>query len=257
MIEKNIFLDENQAKEFRDKIKSAGKTEKEAFKKGPLYTTGRVERGANDPLSDIQGVHGFSILDIIEKELNDDEQFKRRKFKILDMGGGIGAFADQIRDNFGDRVKVFTTGLVKNPVREVRKKRPFYTAPELKDDFPSNYLKWRSILELNKIDESGEPLEEFDLIINTYGEIPYGQKGDERWLEIYIEAIIKKLRPGGIASIAPAGGWYEKQKGGKSDKFVVDETKIQKIMERLQTMFKNIQITLSHSNKKTPVLLIQ
>jgi hypothetical protein len=126
-----------------------------------------------------------------------------QKLKILDNGAGIGVFSDQIRAKFGDRVDVYSTGLSKQAAREYRKKE---SLPKLH----KNDLKWRSIQELSDYPE-------FGLIIDTYGEAFYRTTehirlneeeiglGVDLLKEFYkhIEQIVKKLLPGGYATLYP------------------------------------------------------
>lgn len=125
------------------------------------------------------------------------------KVRILDIGTGTGTFPEEIRKTFGDRVDVFSTGLSKRTVKDYLKQQ----IPETKKRFHPNDFKWRSILELSDF-------EEFDLIVDTYGELfisvlkqryEYTAEAFER-LSSYLGAIVKKLKPGGLASIVPGMG---------------------------------------------------
>jgi hypothetical protein len=116
---------------------------------------------------------------------------------ILDVGAGAATFSDEIRNKFGDKVQVYSTGLSKKVARDYRKNNEL-------DKLHPNDLKWRSILELSAF-------EEFDLIIDTIGEFSYSvaglqqkEKGGEspEKAQEYLQAVVKKLRPGGVASIA-------------------------------------------------------
>lgn len=109
-----------------------------------------------------------------------------RKIKILDVGGGVGMFAQQIRDTFGSQVEVFTTGLRKKSAIKQREQIG------ITSKLHPNDLKWRSVLQLHNFPE-------FDLIIDTFGEVMYGVD-DSKKFKSYLFAIVQKLLPGGHAS---------------------------------------------------------
>lgn len=129
----------------------------------------------------------YFIRDIIPKMLERKRtQGEKEYANILDVGGGIGLYAQQIRDNFGpEKVRVYTTGLRKRLAKKVREKRGGRLD---KDD-----LRWRSILQLRDFPE-------FDLILDTWGEFYYT---DDKNKQKYLDAVIKKLLPNGFACIAP------------------------------------------------------
>jgi hypothetical protein len=106
----------------------------------------------------IEYLHGeFIILSVIPRLLKNKPV--GYKLKILDNGGGIGVLTDQIRKRFGNEVEVYSTGLSKRVAKKYRKE----------NDYPNlhkNDLKWRSIEELSDFPE-------FDLIIDTFGELYY------------------------------------------------------------------------------------
>jgi len=169
----------------------------------PPYKYDRTENDKHGGQS-IEKLHHQSFIDYIKSRLQESE-FEQRKFKVLDMGGGAGVYADQIKKMCGDRVRVFTTGLRKKIARHYRQDRGL-------GKLPKESLKWRSILELNHEDKEGRPEEEFDLIINTWGEIPYLVEGGlgtvmeediSRRLESFLGMTLAKLRPNGLASIYP------------------------------------------------------
>lgn len=146
------------------------------------YIAGRTE--GKGTMNDIDKIHKVSFLNeiipaILERKKREG---KKEKCKILDIGGGAGEFAKQIRDKFGDSVEVFTAGLKKSTARmEARRK------------LHKNDLKWRSVRQLSDF-------EEFDLILDTLGEFLYGAEYKQE-KEFYIMAVIKKLKPGGMASL--------------------------------------------------------
>lgn len=149
------------------------------------YIADRIE-GLDDKgsVGGINRIHRVSFLNeiipaILERKKREG---KKEKCRILDIGGGAGEFAKQIRDKFGERVEVFTTGLKKSTARiEARRK------------LHKNDLKWRSVRQLSDF-------EEFDLILDTLGEFLYGTEYKPE-KESYIMAVIKKLKPGGMASL--------------------------------------------------------
>lgn len=118
------------------------------------------------------------------------------KVRILDIGTGAALYPKQLRERFGNMVEVYSTGLSKKMAHKHR-------GEGIKDvpipKLHPNDLKWRSILELR----DGE---EFDLILDSYGEQLYTtqlvESGHAEFLK-YLEAVVKKLKPGGLASIYP------------------------------------------------------
>ncbi len=180
------------------------------------YITSAVARfeGAESEFDSIDRLHYESLLDYIEilvKKKNLYNKNKQEKIKILDIGAGAGLFAEQIRKKFGTEVKVYTTGLTKKAAKSWRGQ----TRDKLENDYGSipfeidknnhpDDLKWRSVSQLSDYPE-------FDLIIDTYGENLYDHAGDdleesafkESKCFKYLEYVISKLKPGGMASIVP------------------------------------------------------
>lgn len=136
----------------------------------------------------VDTLHNLSFISYIEEKLKTREP-KEGKFKILDVGGGAGLFAQQLRKKFGDRVDVYTTGLRKKSARELIKKNKNIESDSDHILHPHD-LKWRSIEQLADFSE-------FDLIVDTWGEALY-TKSD---LRKYFFAVISKLNHGGFASI--------------------------------------------------------
>lgn len=153
-------------------------------RKGYLYIADRTENGMDGGIEDL---HGVSFIEEVIPSLLEKKDSPDRKLRILDVGGGAGLYAKQIREKFPDKVKVYTTGLSKKTAKEQN--------PDL---HRKNDLRWRSIRELSDF-------EEFDLILDTYGEAHYGTNKKlydiSPETEKYIDTVIKKLRPGGHASI--------------------------------------------------------
>jgi len=174
---------------------------KNKFSESTIYrtVTNRYE-DSNKEKSEISSLHGESIIkEVIPKLLK--ELPEGQKLRILDNGTGVGIFTDQIRKEFGDKVDVYSTGLSKQAAREYRKKKEL---PKL----GKNDLKWRSIQELSDYPE-------FNLIIDTYGEAyyrPFFNMTKTNLSEMHtfpdefykhLEQVIKKLLPGGYATITP------------------------------------------------------
>lgn len=153
----------------------------------------------------INELHGMSFLEYIERRLG--ERSNSGKFKVLDVGGGAGLFADQLKEKFGDDISVFTTGLKKSVAQEQREQSG-------KSSLPKEYLKWRSIRELQNFPE-------FDLITDTFGEFYYEAGGTpdprksekpknaEERLRKYLYAIVAKLDDEGMASCSPLPPWLK------------------------------------------------
>lgn len=160
----------------------------------PVYEFDRPDSGVNS----VDEAHGISFIEEVIPRLIKSKK-KGEKVRILDVGAGAAFFSDKLRKAFPDDVKVFSTGLSKKNALEYRK----LNRPEGEEKLHPDDLKWHSILELSDF-------EEFDLITDTYGEFIYavqnaGLKLQDRALE-YLNALIKKLKPGGLASIAPLRG---------------------------------------------------
>ena len=143
-----------------------------------------------DLIDDEHGLH--FIKDVIPKLIKAKEG--KDKVRILDIGGGIGIFTEELRKRFRDAVQVYSTGLRKQPARIFRRKVNEYDE-NISRKLHHDDLKWRSVLQLSDFPE-------FDLIIDTYGEQYYG-RSDEDTFEMYLRAIIAKLNQGGLASITP------------------------------------------------------
>ena len=154
-------------------------------------------------INSVNGSHGVDFMKdvipgMIEKLKRNDN---KRKLKILDLGCGFGFFNDQLRARFRDGVDVYGTALVKTETN--RRKSEFYDKikngvmlidttkreqllQELKPQLHQNDAKWRSVMEMSEYPE-------FDLIIDTSGEMLYAQYADE-----VFRAAIHKLQRGGL-----------------------------------------------------------
>ncbi|MFA6547596.1 MAG: hypothetical protein WCT11_01475 [Candidatus Magasanikbacteria bacterium] len=156
------------------------------------YQARRVEGGSVSGLRSIESSHQESFIKRVAELLE-----TKKKVKILDIGGGAGLYAQQLRDTFGDKVDVFTTGIRKRNAKLVRQ--------EVGQKLHKQDLKWRSVLQLSDYPE-------FDLIIDTFGESMYGMRNVNengeydtglriKDQEKYFSAVAKKLLPGGYASL--------------------------------------------------------
>lgn len=168
----------------------------------------------------IADVHGVDfITDVIPHTIQRVRQeHPHRKVRILDTGAGLGLFADQVRHVFGDDVVMFGTGLGR--AESVQRKRDLLDrlrrpdkltglTPEEKqfilefaqDNIHPNDTKWTGLLDLHNF-------EEFDLIIDTFGEFHYAKnEGDFGRL---LGVALLKLRPGGQLYIANASPWLRR-----------------------------------------------
>lgn len=180
-------------------------------KEGNRFFTDRTEQGSGQkyqydtsylsPNEDIEYAHGISFLNQVIPEILERlaKQDKKRKIKILDLGGGVGLFADQIRDKFGERVTVYTTSAFGSSEK---------TRKELEEN-KKNITKNKEAT-LNKFDAYKTSIvdfrdfSEFDLIIDTYGEMYYTRENypnlgnqEQASFEEKISMIVKKLQVGG------------------------------------------------------------
>ena len=200
------------------------------------YRFNRVEGNQGYPFS-INGLHGASFLEDVIPSLIEKKK-KGEKVKILDIGAGAAFFADQIRKTFPNDVKVYSTGLSKKTAIDYRKEYK----PEGEYKLNPNDLKWRSIFELTDF-------EEFDLIIETHGELEYITKHSDalrdQTIIDYLTIIIKKLKIGGIASLAPLYVFAVASKGNFED-----------VLHSLEEKYQ-VKITLPESGKLSGAIRIQ
>lgn len=191
--------------------KSADTWERHA-QQGYRYPAFRIEGEAIGRRT-LESYHGESFISFIEEKIKAGTV----RVNVLDIGGGAGLFANQLRKKFGDKINVYTTGLIKKAAKTFRGALATEGCTEYKPpknfhmDVPlhKNDLKWRSIIELSDVPE-------FDLICDTVGEFLYSTElyGKEKngvepaehysrqRIKEYIEIVVKKLLPGGHASIA-------------------------------------------------------
>jgi SAM-dependent methyltransferase len=187
--------------ELKNKVKSWQKSASEREASGFRYEVARTDKngpsvpGAQEKDS-IESLHGVSFIRDIIPELIAKKR-NAEKVKILDVGAGAALFTDEIRKSFPGKVEVFSTGIRKKTAKEYRKEN----VPTGENNLHPNDLKWRSILELRDF-------EEFDLIIDTFGEYFYSDMSSvpddrRRIITEYLTSVIKKLKPGGVASLSP------------------------------------------------------
>jgi SAM-dependent methyltransferase len=189
------------------------------------YKYDRMSEGGLDEHS-ISQLHETSFInDVIPKLI--ERKKKGEKVKVLDVGGGAGFFTDEIRKRFGEKVEVFSTGLSKRAAEDYREK----TIGEKNKNLHPNDIKWRSILELSDF-------EEFDLIIDTLGEFYYTlqedglQENKDRLRQKavdYLTAVIKKLKPEGLASIIATSGISFRAEGGMGKEIIKELEKEYKV----------------------------
>lgn len=165
--------------------------------------------------SGVNESHGVDFINEVIPQMmrKKKERGDNRKFKVLDLGCGLGFFNDQLRSVFGDDVEVYGTSLAKKDIRKRKikvvqeiKEGIIPMAEKDKNTFLSqinkklnpNDAKWASILEMRNFPE-------FDLIIDTCGEMLYSGKGffpHESYSSDVLKAAICKLLPGGSFFVA-------------------------------------------------------
>ena len=157
----------------------------------------------------LETYHNESLIGVLhtmlDKKTSTHPEHKTQ-LKVLDVGGGAGIYAEQIRKEFGEQVRVYTTGLKKQAARLSRHglragTLSHFTLPKGVEIDPEPHrddLKWRSILQLHDFPE-------FDLIVDTAGEFAYSVNDNDKiydTIENYLTAVIHKLVSGGYASIS-------------------------------------------------------
>jgi SAM-dependent methyltransferase len=169
------------------------------------YAIVRAEHVAEDvdgrPPQTIKEVHLISFIDeVIPRML--EQKKPGEKVRILDVGGGIGVYAEELRKHFKDRVAVATTGISKAFARDVRKREKGtpYILGGIAEKLHPQDLKWRSVYELSDYPE-------FDLIIDSFGELEYSVNyydyRDVEKVRDYLRIVCRKLKSGGEASLFP------------------------------------------------------
>ncbi len=201
------------------------------------YIMGRhLDAGNKD--FDLNNLHGINFIEHIEKKIEETGANRRNPLMILDLGGGMHFFSDQLRAKFGSKVKVVSTGIsadvsqkARDIVASANTELPHVGA--IPKELHPDDSKMHSIFQMNKTEEGGAPKEEFDLIVDTFGEQYYGLEGKSGKLEKFLEAILAKLKSGGMATIAPFGSFarHEGQKIRESD---YSSNEVHSILERLK-----------------------
>jgi cyclopropane fatty-acyl-phospholipid synthase-like methyltransferase len=187
------FLSQEEHTEMAQGWKENGNFYERHLSRGTSYKTTRFE-GREGPYVDfdVAWLHQQSFIRMAIPELI-KEKSMGEKVTILELGSGAGVFAEQIRQEFGDAVKVYTTGLRKKAAKIARRTQPPGEVPHITTlpiQLNANDLKWRSISELSDFPE-------FDLIIDTIGEVEYRSAHFEQ----YFDHVGAKLLPGGEAYI--------------------------------------------------------
>lgn len=119
---------------------------------------------------------------------------KNQKLRVLDLGAGSCRLTDELRSRFRD-IKVFSTGLSPKVAEATR--RGSGLGRLHRDD-----LICQSIEQMRNYPE-------FDLIFSIYGELHYGPKShpleecDSNKLKNKLDALIRKLNPGGLGIVSP------------------------------------------------------
>jgi hypothetical protein len=190
------------------------------------YVNFRIEDSDLDN-DDMTKLHQESFInDVIPKKIKENIK-SNRKVRILSLGAGIGAYAEQIRQAFPEDVRVFTTGLNRRYVELARANLAKYTdlknpkesdLPESDDqreyvlEKASMFLKFKNLIGDKPLTQDDfkwqsitqlKDFPEFDLIEDTYGEFLYDSNAKPELVENYLILVIKKLLPGGRASIVP------------------------------------------------------
>lgn len=201
------------------------------------YKMGRHLDAKNNEF-DLNDLHGINFLEIIEEKIKSGGANRRNPLMILDLGGGMHFFSDQLRAKFGSKVQVISTGLSKDvseKAREIIKKAGTQLPHSglVKKELHPDDSKMHSVFQMNKTEDDGSPKQEFDLIVDTYGEQYYGLEGNSGGLEKYLEVILAKLKSGGVATIMPFGsfGRYEGEKIRESN---YGASEVHQILERLK-----------------------
>ncbi|MFA6424106.1 MAG: hypothetical protein WCV83_02200 [Candidatus Magasanikbacteria bacterium] len=200
---------------------------------------------------DLNVIHGMDLVSFVGDVIERKNSTRKNPAMVLDLGGGMHLFSDQLRAEFGSKVKVISTGLSHNVAEKMRgnmvKKQ--YAIPHaglIKTELHPDDSKMHSVFQLNKTDEEGKPKEEFDLITDTYGEQHYGLDGDIGKLEKYLYTIVAKLKPGGVATIFPFGN-YAINLGDKIKESIYQPEGLKKIIEQLSEVCEIKRIKLENS----------
>lgn len=158
-------------------------------------------------------IHGVNFFNEIQRTIDERKSNNEtRPVSILITGSDVGFLNDELRAKFGNQVNVCGTTIELSRAK-MRKKRIVesikngniilpselkeYLSTSLSDKIDPRDAKWRSILQI----QSSKP--EFDIIIDTYGELLYSyDKTRPEIFEMIFEACIAKLNKGGKLYIA-------------------------------------------------------
>jgi hypothetical protein len=218
-----------------------------------VYTMGR-HIGAREDM-DLSKLHGVDFMKIVEDKITANNSTRKNPTMVLDIGGGMHLFSDQLRAKFGHKVKVISTGLSRDVSESARgilekMKSQIPHAGAIKKELHPDDSKMYSVFQLNKTDENREPKAEFDLISDTYGEQYYGLKGKNDLLDKYLRTIVSKLKPGGMATIFPFGnyGVHDGQKIGESH---YQASEVYRVLTQLEELCEVEQLRKPNSSHTT------
>lgn len=191
--------------------RQASQREGEMMKRehGLVYTMNRCS-GAKFDNEDLDRIHQINFIKFVSGKIDGNHSSRKNPTMVLDLGGGMHFFSDQLRENFGSKVRVISTDISRDVVEQARSMLVEMQAQipyigKVKKTLHPDDGKMHSIFQMNAIDENGRPKSEFDLIVDTYGEQYYGLDGSEEMLKKYLQAVVAKLKSGGMATIYPFG----------------------------------------------------
>ncbi len=189
----------------------------------------------------LEQTHGVDFFAEIEQRITHLKPGE--SVKVLILGGDTAFFNDELRRRFGDSVDVYGTTLEtaysrirkRDIVQKIQdKNNPLHLSEGLREylmdtlsaDIHPNDRKWRSIVQMANFPE-------FDMIIDTFGEIRYSssssEEGGARLFELTMRAALLKLQPGGNLYIADVNedlqkGNIETYVGTAANEFEITQT---------------------------------
>lgn len=175
-------------------------------------------QGARYPFwESLESIHHINFFDNIDQRLNRlREASAERPIRVLVLGGDVALFNDELRARYGRQVDVVGTTIetaysrirkraIMQDLNDASKPRRLsdetrqYLLSVLNNDIHPNDRKWRSIVQMRDFPE-------FDMIIDSYGEITYSapvSEGDDPTLfQLTMRAALAKLLPGGDLFVA-------------------------------------------------------
>lgn len=151
----------------------------------------------------IETLHGTSFITKVIPELL-QRKADGEPVTVLDCGSGIAVYPDQLRQAFGNKIKVSSTGnLDRQQVEDARKANGLN--PLHHDD-----------LKLKSIDDLQADLK-FDLILDTRGEQFYKTNQDTHSLEKarfenwknHVRTLLSRRSDIGVISLSPVNAFYD------------------------------------------------